>query len=98
MSMRDDFDRLLEGYMENPEFKKEWDDLESEFNMIQALIDARKSRNMTQKQLAQRTGIDQADISKIETGNGNPTLRLLQRLADGMDMMLKLEFVPKIKE
>lgn len=96
--MRDDFDRLLEGYMGNPEFKKEWDDLEPEFNMIQALIDARKSRNMTQKQLAQRTGIDQADISKIETGNGNPTLRLLQRLADGMDMMLKLEFVPRFKE
>lgn len=95
--MKDDFDKLLEEYMENPEFKKEWDDLEPEFNMIQSLINARKSRNMTQKQLAQRTGIDQADISKIENGNGNPTLHLLKRLADGMDMILKLEFVPKVK-
>lgn len=95
--MKDDFDKLLEEYMENPEFKKEWEDLEPEFNMIQSLINARKSRNMTQKQLAQRTGIDQADISKIENGNGNPTLHLLKRLADGMDMILKLEFVPKVK-
>lgn len=95
--MKDDFDKLLEEYMENPEFKKEWDDLEPEFNMIQSLINARKSINMTQKQLAQRTGIDQADISKIENGNGNPTLHLLKRLADGMDMILKLEFVPKVK-
>ena len=66
--------------------------------MIQALVDARKSRNMTQKQLAQRTGIDQGDISKIENGNGNPTLNILKRLADGMDMILKLEFVPKAKD
>lgn len=95
--MRDDLDELLEEYMENPEFKKEWEDCEAEFNMIQALIDARKSRHMTQKQLAKRTGIDQADISKIETGNGNPTVRLLQRLAAGMDMTLKLEFIPKAK-
>lgn len=95
--MRDDLDKLLDEYMEDPEFKKEWDDLESEFNMIQALVDARKSRNMTQKQLAQRTGIDQGDISKIENGNGNPTLNILKRLADGMDMILKLEFVPKAK-
>lgn len=95
--MKDDLDQLLEEYMENPEFKKEWDNLESEFDMIQSLIDARKSRNMTQKQLAQRTGVNQADISKIETGNGNPTLNLLKRLADGMDMNLKLEFVPKTK-
>ena len=95
--MKDDFDKLLEEYMENPEFKKEWEYLEPEFNMIQSLINARKSRNMTQKQLAQRTGIDQADISKIENGNGNPTLHLLKRLADGMDMILKLEFVPKVK-
>lgn len=97
ISMRDDLDKLLDEYMEDPEFKKEWDDLESEFNMIQALVDARKSRNMTQKQLAQRTGIDQGDISKIENGNGNPTLNILKRLADGMDMILKLEFVPKAK-
>ena len=52
--------------------------MEPEFNAIQALIDARKSKNMTQRELAQRTGIDQADISKIETGNGNPTLHLLK--------------------
>ena len=50
---------------------------------------------MTQKELAERTGIDQADISKLENGNGNPTLGLLKRLAEGMDMFLKLEFIPK---
>ncbi len=90
-----DFDKYLEKQLEDLEFKKEWDDLEPEYNMIQAIIDARKRSHLTQKQLAERTGIDQSDISKLETGNANPTLQVLKRLAEGMDMMLKLEFVPK---
>ncbi len=90
-----DFNRYLEKQLENPEFRKEWDDLDPEYNMIQAIIDARKKSHLTQKQLAERTGIDQSDISKLETGNANPTLQVLKRLADGMDMVLKLEFIPK---
>lgn len=90
-----DFENYLEKQLEDSEFKKEWDDLEPEYNMIQAIIDARKRSHLTQKQLAERTGIDQSDISKLETGNANPTLQVLKRLAEGMDMMLKLEFVPK---
>lgn len=90
-----DFQEYLKTQMENPEFKKEWDDLEPEFNTMQALIDARKRCNMTQKELAEKTGIDQSDISKIETGNANPALSTLKRLAEGMDMVLKLEYLPK---
>jgi len=90
-----DFRNYLNDQLKNPEFEKEWYDLEPEFNAIQAIIEARKSRNMTQKELAQRTGIDQSDISKIETGNANPSLNTLKRLAEGLDMILKLEFIPK---
>ncbi len=90
-----DFREYLNKQLEDPEFKKEWNDLEPEFNAIQAMIDARKQCNMTQKELAERTGIDQSDISKIETGNANPALSTLKRLADGMNMILKLEFIPK---
>ena len=57
----------------------------------------RKEKRLTQKQLAERTGINQADISKLENGTRNPSLKLLKRLADGMDMVLKIEFVPKAK-
>ena len=90
-----DFEKYLSKQFENSDFKKEWDSLEPEYNMIQALIEARKRSNLTQKQLAERTGINQADISKIETGNANPTLQVLKRLAEGMDMVLRLEFIPK---
>lgn len=92
-----DFRDYLEKQLQDPEFKKEWDNLEPEYNMMQAIVDARKRSNLTQKELAERTGIDQADISKLENGNANPTLAVLKRLADGMGMVLKLEFVPKAK-
>lgn len=93
--MLDDFDRLLNKHLENPEFKEEWESLEPQFDIVQAMIDARKKSHLTQKELAQITGIDQADISKLENGNANPTLSLLKRLADGMGMNLKIEFLPK---
>ena len=50
---------------------------------------------MTQKQLSETTGIAQSDISKIENGSGNPTIKILKRLAEGLGMNLKIEFTPK---
>lgn len=60
-------------------------------NVIETLIQARKTQNMTQKDLAERTGIDQANISKIETGLRSPTLNVLEKLANGLNMNIKLE-------
>lgn len=85
---------FLKEQLKDPEFKKEYDALDAEFSIVQAMLDARKNAGLTQKDLATRTGIAQADISKLESGRGNPSLRTLQRLADGMGMKLKLEFVP----
>ena len=89
-----DFDDFLKEQMKNPEFKAEYDALEPEFAIIQAMIDARKETGITQKELSERTGITQADISKLENGNANPSLRTLRRLAKGLGMKLKLEFLP----
>ena len=90
-----DFRNYLSEQLKNDEFKAEYEKLEPEFSIIQAVIDARKSTNITQKELAERTGIAQSDISKLENGNSNPTLGMLKRLADGMGMTVKLQFVPK---
>ena len=88
------FKEYLEEQMSDPSFKQEWDALEPEFSIVQALIDARKESGLTQKQLSERTGIAQADISKLESGNANPSVRTLQRLAAGMGMRVKIEFQP----
>ena len=83
--------------LKNPEFREEYDKIQPELDVIRALVGARISQNLTQKELAARTGIDQADISKLENGSRNPSLNLLKRLADGMGMVLRIEFVPKRK-
>ena len=85
----------LNEQMKDESFKKEYEALAPEYEIISSLIDARKSCNITQKQLAETTGIAQSDISKIENGFGNPTIKLLQRLAEGLGMNLKVEFIPK---
>ena len=83
----------LNRQLQRPSFKAEWDTLQPELTIAQAMIDARKESGLTQKQLSERTGIAQADISKLERGNANPTLRTLQRLAAGMGMNVRIEFV-----
>jgi len=85
---------FLNEQLKDPEVRSEWDALEPEFAIIQAMIDARKNAGLTQKQLSERTGIAQADISKIENGDANPSLKTLKRLASAMNTTLKLEFVP----
>ena len=88
------FDDLLQEQLQDPEFRSEYEALEPEFAIVQAIIDAREASGLTQKQLSERTGIAQGDISKMENGIGNPSLHTLQRLAAGMGMTLRLEFRP----
>ena len=80
--------------LQNPEVKAEYDTLQPEYDIIQAMIDARVQQNMTQKDLSTKTGITQADISRIENGTRNPSLSMVKKLAHGLGMQLKLEFVP----
>ena len=87
------FDSYLSEKLKNPELKQEYDALEPEFAIVQAMINARKESGLTQKQLSDRTGITQADISRLKSGNANPSLRTLQRLAEGLGMKLHVEFI-----
>ena len=88
------YNDYLNEQMKDPAFIEEWDALEPEFTIMQVIIDARKASGLTQKQLSERTGIAQADISKLESGNANPSLKTLRRLAAGMGMKVKVEFYP----
>ena len=89
-----EFRELLNEQLKDPEFEKEWNEIQPEMDVIRAMVDMRIKQNLTQKELASRTGIDQADISKLENGTKNPSLKLLKKLAVGMGMQLKIEFVP----
>ncbi|MBR4513494.1 MAG: helix-turn-helix transcriptional regulator [Lachnospiraceae bacterium] len=88
---------FIEEQLQDPILKEKYDALEPEFAVMQAVIDARKNQGITQKELSELTGISQADISRLERGTGNPSIKTLQRVAHALHMALKIEFVP-VKE
>ena len=87
------YEKYFAEQMQNEEFRKEYEALEPEFAIIQAIIDARQETGLTQRELSERTGIAQSDISKLENGNANPSIRTLKRLAEAMGKQLKISFV-----
>ena len=91
--MVDDFDRLKEEmFKKNPQLKAEYDALEPEYEIIQQLINARNEKNMTQKQLAEKMGTRQSNIARLESGNYNPSLHFLQRVASALGKRLSISF------
>ena len=84
--------------LQNPDVKMEYDALQPEYDIIQAMIDARNEQHITQKELADKIGITQADISRIENGTRNPSLAMVKRIAKGLGLQLKLEFIPTVSK
>ncbi len=90
-----DLDELTNELMQDPEFKKEYESLQPEMDITRAILNARIQAGLTQIQLSEKSGISQADISRLERGTRNPSLSLLKRLAEAMDATLRIEFVPR---
>jgi len=87
-----DYKRHLDEQLKDPDFAAEWELQRPEREYIKAIIAARMEQNLTQKELAQKTGIRQSNISRIENGNSSPTIATLQQLASGMGKTLHIEF------
>lgn len=85
--------QYIEEQMKDEEFSKAYH--ATELCVMRTIISARIARNMTQQELAKKTGIAQTEISRIENGSRNPSLKILERLADGLDMDLEISFVPR---
>ena len=89
-----DLQELTNELMQDPEFVKEYEAIQPEVNITRAILDARINAGMTQVELSQKSGISQADISRLEKGTRNPSLNLLKRLAEAMNSTLSIEFIP----
>ena len=87
-----DFDEFLKESLKNPKIKVEYDKLESEFAIIQAILDARVKKQMTQEQLAKTIGTKQSAIARIESGRANPSIGFLQKLAEALGKKLVIQF------
>jgi predicted transcriptional regulator len=87
-----DLNRYLDEQLKNPKFAAEWERQRPEREYIKAIIFARMEQNLTQEELARKTGIRQSNISRIENGNCSPTVATLQQIASGMGKTLHIEF------
>lgn len=88
-----DFNVFLKKQLNDSKFKAEWDRQQPEFAMIQAMIDIRRKKDLSQKQLAKKLGTTQSAISRLEKGNISPTVDFLQKLADALDSKLDIRFL-----
>lgn len=61
---------------------------------MKVLQNYRLSNNLMQEQFAEKSGIPLSDIKMLESATGDPRLDLLKRLADSMEMELRIIFVP----
>lgn len=86
---------LKKELFKNPKVKKAYEDLQPEFAIVQAIIDARIKRKITQEELARRMGTGQAVISRLEGANAKPSLSLIHRLADALNLKVELKFTPR---
>ena len=94
--------RTLQEYkqeqMKDPEFKKAWDDIDSEFKLMESMIRARERAGITQAELARKIGTKQPALSRLERGGfRKATVETLRKIADALDANLVIELQPKKK-
>lgn len=89
------FDEHKKELMKDPEFVRAYQELQPEFAIIRKIIEARIKDGITQKKLAKRMGTKQSAISRLESGNANPSLSFLGRLAEALNSRLEIRFLPK---
>lgn len=82
--------QLKKEFLEDPEFKKEYEALEAEYALIQSVIDKRLKKKLSQAQLAKKIGTKQSAISRLESGESNPSFKFLQKVARGLGSELRI--------
>jgi len=74
----------------NSELRKEYEALAPQYEIIDAVIAARMEKHMTQADLAERADTKQSNISRFESGNYNPSVEFLQKIAGALDKQLEI--------
>ncbi len=87
------FNEVKERILSDADVRKEYDSLEPEYQLIRAMITCRQELRMSQQKLSNITGINRADISRLENGTANPSLKTMKRIAEGLGRKLEIRFI-----
>ncbi|WFE67798.1 helix-turn-helix transcriptional regulator [Thiomicrospira sp. R3] len=85
-------DELKKEAFKNSNVKKEYDALEEEFKLIKALVDMRQKAGLTQEEIAQKMSTQKSNISRLESGAGNPGWKTLQKYAHACGFKIQLKY------
>lgn len=86
------FQQLKKELLCDPEIRREYDRLGPEYEMIESMMRKRMQKKMTQAALAKKIGTKQSAISRVESGNGNPSLAFMQKIAEALGSRLSISF------
>ncbi len=78
------FEEMKSDMLKDEEFKIEYEKLKPRYEAIEQIIRARKEQNITQAELAKRVGTQKSNISRLESGNYNPSLDFLAKIAESL--------------
>jgi len=84
------FETVKNELMQDEEFRSEYEKLKPRYEIISQIIDARKAQNITQAELAKRVGTQKSNISRLESGNYNPSLDFLIKVARSLGKELTI--------
>lgn len=85
------FEETKREWLKDPAVKKSYEDHNFAYAVIELLMKLRKDKNLTQKELAGLTETKQSSIARFESGNYNPTLAFVKKLADALGAKIKIE-------
>ena len=85
------FSQFKKASMKRPGVKKAMRDVDLESQLIEAIVKSRAQKKLTQKELAARIGIAQSALARFESGNSNPTLSFIQKVASGLGLRLTVK-------
>lgn len=85
------FETVKSELLTDEEFRSEYDKLKPRYEIIEQIIKARKNQNMTQSELAKRVGTQKSNISRLESGNYNPSLDFLIKVAHSLGKELSIQ-------
>ena len=86
---------LHNAWNQDPEYRRAYEELEAEFRLARALIEARTSAGLTQEQLAERMNTTQSAVARLESGRASPSTRTLEKFAQSTGTRLQISFEPQ---
>lgn len=82
---------MKQDLLKDDKVKKEYEALRPQYELIEQVIKARIELGLTQAELAKKIGMKQSNISRFESGEYNPSIEFLSKIATGLNKTINIQ-------